>query len=119
MKLRDAKTGKVILKNVVLADSFLKRFKGLMLKSRPARSHGLLFAFRKKGRHSVHTCFMRFAIDLVYLDDNGRIVEIKENLCPWRFYRPKSGAKYLLELPAGDANIFGLHLGQQLKIEEK
>jgi uncharacterized membrane protein (UPF0127 family) len=113
MPLLNHSTGEVIAKVVEKADTFIKRFRGLMLRGNFS-NHAMLFTFKKPGRYSVHTMFMRFPIDLVYLDENFAAVEIKKNLKPWRFYRPKSKAKYLIEIPS---NVAKIEVGNRLYLE--
>lgn len=74
------------------ADTFFKRFKGLMLKK--DANYGIVFANLKDS--SIHTHFMRFEIDVYFIDKNKTVFE-KATLKPWRFYRPKKQAKYILE----------------------
>ncbi|MEM3402060.1 MAG: DUF192 domain-containing protein [Candidatus Hadarchaeales archaeon] len=102
MALVNASTGEIVAEEVMEAKTFIGRLKGLMLKKNFS-GRAMLFSFKKIGRYSVHTMFMRFPIDLIYLDEKFIVVEIKENLKPWRFYRPKMRAKYLIEAPAGVA----------------
>ena len=45
---------------------------------------------------SIHTLFMRFEIDIYFLDENRTIFE-KTSLKPWKFYKPKKQAKFILE----------------------
>ena len=49
----------------------------------------------------VHTCGMRFAIDVVALDDQGMVIDCVSNLKPWRMRLPRRGTAGVLELPAG------------------
>ena len=44
---------------------------------------------------------VRKPIDLIYLDRTMKVVDLKENLNPYKFYTPKARAMYLIELPAG------------------
>ena len=62
---------------------------------------------------SVHTAFMRFAIDVVFLDDDLTILKIAQRLPPWRaaFRR---GAHQALELPAGECERLGIGVGDRL-----
>ena len=83
-----------------IADSRWKRFLGLMFRSEPQE---MLFVFDKPEKHSFHTWFMRFPIDMMFLDENKRPVEIRENVRPWHFVKSKSKSTYVLELPAGTA----------------
>ncbi len=52
---------------------------------------------------SIHTCFMRFAIDVLFLDDTDTVLAIYPRLPPWRFTRWVRGARRVLELDAGNA----------------
>ena len=66
---------------VQVADNFLQRLRGLMLRS-PASlplGMGLLIA----PCNSIHMMFMRFAIDVVYIDENYKVLKVVENLPAW------------------------------------
>jgi uncharacterized membrane protein (UPF0127 family) len=62
---------------------------------------------------SVHTHFMRFPIDVVFLDSERRIVSITRAVRPWRFAKAK-GADSVLELAAGECDRLGLTVGTAL-----
>ena len=64
---------------ILIADSFLTRFAGLMFRKKMPVATGLLLA----PCNSVHMCFMRFAIDVVYLDKEYNIIKIVKDLKPW------------------------------------
>jgi uncharacterized membrane protein (UPF0127 family) len=55
----------------------------------------------------VHTCFMRFAIDVVALDPSGIVVDTAPALRPWRIRLPRRGSFSVLELPAGSLRTSG------------
>ena len=67
---------------------------------------------------SVHMCFMRFSIDVVYVDKDFTILKIVNNLKPWTGLSICRGAWAALEINAGDAEIFGFEVGTQLKLSE-
>lgn len=77
---------------IIKADTFFKRFKGLMGKKE--FDEGLLFTNLKDS--SIHTLFMRFEIDVYFIDKN-KIIYDKVTLKPWKFYNPKKQAEYILE----------------------
>lgn len=52
----------------------------------------------------IHMCFMKFPIDAVFLDADGRVLRVLANLKPWRFSPWVPGARGVLELPAGRAD---------------
>ena len=74
------------------ADTFFKRFKGLMGKK--DIDYALVFTNLKGS--SIHTHFMRFDIDVYFLDENKCVFE-KVTLRPWNFHRPKKQAKFIVE----------------------
>lgn len=63
----------------------------------------------------VHMLFVFCPLDLVFLNQHKTITEIKQGLQPFRFYRAKQPASYLLELPAGLARATGIKPGQTLR----
>ena len=77
---------------IIYADTFFKRFIGLMGKR--DFKHCMVFSNLKDS--SIHTMFMRFEIDVYFIDENKIIFE-KTTLKPWKFHRPKKQAKYILE----------------------
>lgn len=65
----------------------------------------------------MHMFFMRFAIDIVFLDRNRKVVKINRNLKPWRVSSVVFGARTALELPAGAANSSATRVGDQIRFE--
>jgi hypothetical protein len=70
-------------------------------------------AFIMAPSNAVHTCFMRFAIDLVFAARDGRIVKIRPSVAPWRISAAR-GAFAVVELAAGAAARAGLRVGDRL-----
>jgi uncharacterized protein len=62
---------------------------------------------------SVHTAFMRFPIDVVFVDEEGRVLRVADRVKPWRAAGAK-GAKAVVELPAGAAAAARIAPGQRL-----
>ena len=92
-----------------VASSFASRFRGLMGVAQLPPGTGLLLP----GTSSVHTHFMRFPIDVVFLDSERRIVSITPAVRPWRFAKAKA-ADSVLELAAGECGRLGLTKGTAL-----
>jgi uncharacterized membrane protein (UPF0127 family) len=92
-----------------VASTFAERFRGLMGVARLAPGSGLLLPRTS----SVHTHFMRFPIDVVFLDGERRVVRVVPALRPWRFSAAK-GAASVLELAAGECRRLGLESGDRL-----
>ena len=85
-------TDELINIKITYADNFFKRFKGLM--GRKDIDFAILFYNLKDS--SIHTHFMRFDIDIYFLDKNKVVFE-KTTLNPWKFYKPTKQATYILE----------------------
>lgn len=113
INVKGAPAGAPFLK-VMTADSFLLRLQGLMFKKKLPAATGLFLV----PCDSVHMCFMRFSIDVVYLDKEYTILKIVKNLKPWTGLSICRGAWAALEINAGDAEIFGFEVGTQLKLSE-
>ena len=101
--------GDVVCDRCVVADSPASRMRGLLGRSELRPGEGLLL----RPASSIHTCFMRFPIDAVFLDRDWRVVGISDDIQPWRAASSR-GAKAVLELPAGESDRRGLELGDLL-----
>ena len=99
---------------VHLATNFWQRFRGLMLRRPLPPATALLIA----PCNSIHMCFMRFAIDAVYLDKNGGILKIARHLRPWLGLSACWHAHSVLEMTAGQSDALGLQPGQSFTIQE-
>jgi uncharacterized protein len=96
---------------VEIADTSAKRSKGLLGRNGLAPGEGLWIV----PCESVHTFWMRFAIDLIYLDRLQRIRKIRKSVAPWRISVCLS-AHSVIELPAGTIRDQDVHKGHQIKL---
>jgi len=96
-KLIDTETGDVLLKKLEIADTFWKRFRGLQCRRLLAVDAGLWL----KPCSSLHTCFMRFPIDVVMLDAEGVVLGIKSQIRPWRAVICDRGTTQVVETSPG------------------
>lgn len=94
---------------VIVARRYDARLVGLLGQRALAPDMALLIA----PCSGVHTCFMRFTIDVVFLDRDGVIVAVVPHLRPWRVAGARR-AHACLELAAGGASRFGLTVGRCL-----
>ena len=101
--------GTVVCERCLLAETPLARLRGLLGRSGLPSGEGLLL----RPAASIHTAFMRFAIDAVFLDRANQVVKVASSLGPWRTAACR-GARAVLELPAGEANKRGLRPGVSL-----
>ena len=93
-----------------VADNFWSRFCGLMLRRSIGAADGLLLS----PCNSVHMSFMRFGLDIVYLDDVGCVLKIVPRLRPWLGFSWCPKATAAIELPAGKAQELGLVSGDSI-----
>jgi uncharacterized protein len=105
--------GPVVCERCVLADSALRRMRGLLGRKRIDSDEGILL----RPAPAIHTCFMRFAIDAVFLDRELRVLSVTPDLRPWRIARQK-GARAVLELPAGEARRRAVQAGDRLEVRD-
>ena len=113
MTVRNADTGAVIAKRVEVATTHADRAIGLLGRSRLERGEGLLIAPCR----GVHTCFMRFPIDVLELDADGVIVDCAPALRPWRIRLPRRRSVSVLELPAGTIAFTGTRVGDKVRLD--
>ncbi|MEW9051415.1 MAG: DUF192 domain-containing protein [Neobacillus sp.] len=92
---------------IEMANSFFKRFKGLMFRKHPIRNEGLWIV----PCNAVHMFFMKFPLDIVLLNERNEVLEIHHSLKPWKMTKPVKKAHSTLELPAGSAKELGINIG--------
>jgi uncharacterized membrane protein (UPF0127 family) len=108
-RTRDTELGR----DVELADTSAKRRTGLLQHERLEPGHGLWIV----PCESVHTFFMKFAIDLIYVDRKNRVRKVRNAVPPWRLSACLT-AHSILELPAGTALRTGTRPGDELVFEK-
>jgi len=85
-----------------ICESIWSKARGLMF----SKKKNLVFVFDKEKRIALHMLFVFFPIDVLFLDKEKRIIEIKNNFRPFSFYTSENKAKYVVELTENnDYNI--------------
>jgi uncharacterized protein len=105
--------GEIVCERCSVAATALTRLRGLLGSGGLDPGKGLLL----RPASSIHTFFMRFPIDVVFLDRELEVRKVVPGLGPWRFAGAR-GAKSALELAAGEAERRGIAAGQRLVIRE-
>jgi len=95
-----------------LADGFWGRLRGLMGQPGLPAGGGLVLV----GDNSIHTFFMKFPIDVVYVDRAWRVVQLEPGMPAWRFGPVVRQAACIVELPAGVIRDSATGVGDQLMI---
>lgn len=104
-------TGGKLAEKVEEADSFFTRLKGLMFRKTLEEGEGLLL----RNCPAIHCCFMRFTIDVVYLDDLLNVIGV-ETVRPWQTGGRYKGTRHVLELRENACS--GIYPGMRLAIKE-
>lgn len=116
---------KIITSNTTLfaevADTSFSREEGLSGRSGLSEKRGMLFAFDLPGRYGFWMKDMSFPIDIVWINENGVVVDIVENAKPEDYpevYVNKIPASYVLEIGANKSHDYGIYLGSKLLIKK-
>ena len=105
--------GEIICQKMVVAENTLTRMKGLMFSDEiPDKGDGFLI----KRCNSIHTFFMNYPLDVIFLDKNLKVVKIIENLQPWKLTLFYLRATQTLELRG---NHLKGHLSRPLQTGEQ
>lgn len=113
VQISNALSGDIYTENCYRASGFLEKMIGLMGRGSIADNEGLLL----ENCGFIHTCFMRFPIDCVFLDHENRITRITGNLRPWRV-SGTAKAVTVLEFPSGFTGKHGLIKGMEICIKD-
>ena len=110
--LKSKDGNRVILQELNVAMRFWARAKGLLGTSALPARHGLWI----HRCNSVHTFFMKYTIDCIFLDAKMRVVSVVQNVAPGRMVWPQWGASSVVEIAGGQAGGLGLKMGDELYV---
>jgi uncharacterized membrane protein (UPF0127 family) len=105
--------GRVVCDRCIVAATPLTRLRGLLGRRALPPGEGLLL----RPSPSIHTFFMRFPIDVVFLDPDLRVLRVDESVKPWRAAGCRR-ARAVLELAAGEAAARGIAVGDRLRLRD-
>ena len=117
-RLRRVSDDTIVCERLVLGESFMQRFMGLMGRASMDPEEGLYLS-----SNSIHMFFMRFPIDALFVskadtDGRRRVVGIRPELPPWRgIVMPVRGAEGVVELPAGTLARLGVAVDDEIVFE--
>jgi len=101
--------GRIVCERVVVADRAHRRMRGLLGRKYLRQGEGMVL----RPGWSIHTAFMRFPIDAVFLDADQVVIKIEHEVGPWRTVSCR-GAREVVELPAGECHRRGLEVGDRV-----
>lgn len=111
--------------DAIVADTADERKRGLGERDDLPISEGMLFVFDKSDSYAIWMKDMKFPIDIIWVGEDKKIVDIAENAVPepkkkddeLKIYRPKAEAKYILEINAGLVRLHNLQVGDTVNSE--
>lgn len=112
LTIRNDRTGAILGTEIVRAETFTSRAVGLLGRSRLDDEQGLWI----EPCSSIHMFFMRFSIDVLFLDREARVVRAVERIRPWRVASGGRAARVALELPPGRIARTGSREGDRLSV---
>lgn len=101
----------VVAENLVMAKTFFKRFKGLMF-TKDLSPQSALYIYPCS---AIHTFFMNYSIDVLYLDINNIILAIDEDMKPGKIGIHRKNAAAVIELKSGSAKEMDIKVGQTVE----
>ena len=102
-----------LLSQARAADTFWLRLRGLLGVSSLPKEAGLILI----GEKSIHTFFMKFPIDVLYVDKNYKVIRADPNMVPYRLGPFVSQSAYIVEMPVGTITDTVTKVGDQLNFE--
>lgn len=113
------RVGKIVKINdtsfqVELADTPQTRQQGLSGKPNLPDKHGMFFIFDTSDKHGFWMKDMNFAIDIIWISENGQVVHIEKAVEPETYptvFYPSAQARYVLELASGSADKYRIDIG--------
>ena len=118
MPLTNKTNKKKITDKIVYCKNVFTQGTGLSFRSKESvKNTAWIFVFKRPRAVSITMMFVFFPIDLMFLDKNKKIVEIKESLKPWSFYNPKYPACYIIEVDSGVVSKTRIKIGDILEFD--
>ncbi len=105
--------GTPIANEISYAKNIFSQMPGLMLHRSISGDFALIFVLKRPGTVGVHMLFMRFPIDVIFLDSDKKIIGTA-TLKPWTGHKRMKGVKYIIEMTRGTVERFNLIPGEQL-----
>ncbi len=107
MKIVNLNKNFTLAEEVFLADNFQTRTKGLLGRKSLLKGHAMIL----RPCNSVHTFFMQFPIDVLFIDKDNRVIKIVRFMGPFKATWPCLKAKFVVELPVGTIDASKTTLG--------
>ena len=112
MKIINATKGALLADRAEVADTFLKRLIGLLNRKSLDKGEALIL----RPSNCIHSLFMRFSIDLLFLDASGKVVAALPSFKPFRFSPPYFQSISVIELPEATIQLTNTQPGDIIQV---
>jgi len=112
IRVQNLTRGQALVTAGRVADTFFTSLRGLIGHKPLTEGEGLVIV----PSNSVHTHFMGFPIDVLYVDKAQKVVAMDQDMVPWRFGRIHLQARFVIELAAGAISATGTQVGDRLEV---
>jgi uncharacterized membrane protein (UPF0127 family) len=112
MPILNQTNNQIIAQQYTRADSFFPRMVGLLNRSSLDEGEALIIS----GCNSIHMFFMRFAIDVLFVNRDDEVVGLIENIKPFRLSKIYWRASYAIELPVGGISQSQTKVGSRIQV---
>jgi len=114
MKVINTSRNITLADNAVIADTFLKRLTGLLNRKSLNKGEALILS----PSNSIHSFFMRFAIDVIFLDKSGKVIDVLFSFKPFRFSAIYFTCHTVIEFPKNTLKLSQTQPGDLIQITE-
>ena len=110
MQVQNITKNTLLSESCEVAETFFRRLKGLLGSPPLSDGEGLLLVNEK----SIHTFFMTFPIDVIYINEQKKVIRTENNMLPNRIGKHLSESRYILEVPVGTIEKSQTSINDQL-----
>lgn len=112
LRVENLTSGAILVENGRVANGHWSRLKGLIGVKQLPPGDGLMIL----PSNSIHCMFMSIPIDVLYVSADHRVIGTDAEMKPWAIGKPRRGARYVIELPAGTIAATGTTQGDVLQV---
>jgi len=105
---------KILADNVIMRKSVVGHLIGLRFFRKLKDNEAMLFVFKKPLKSTVDMFFVFYAIDIIFLDERKKIIDLKKNMPPFSFFIMKKKCRYMIEMRKGSIRKNMLSLNDTL-----
>ena len=113
VRIRNVTKGTILAEKAKIASSFWARTKGLLGRDSLPKGEGLVIV----PCSAIHTFFMRFPIDVIFVNKKGIIVALKNSLKKGRYFSSNFRGYFVIELPENNLKDGPTNVGDEIRVE--